>query len=419
MRSLYWLKNDLRLLDNTALSAFAKQSESGLICWFETKTYQRALEFRKQFIDESILDFQIKLKNHKQDIYRFNQPAEIEIPKLIKQHNIQKIFFTADYSVEEIKTQNLIINFCNANKIAVEIFDQQTLILEKDLPFKLDQMPFVFSDFRRSVEKNLKLQKPLPEPSALPTGIEVLDSSFQPKASIQNIFSGGETEALKRLKNYIWVFDCLKDYKETRNGMIDLNDSTKLSPWLSLGCISPRIIYQGIKDYESQRIENQSTYWLFFELLWRDYFKFFAKKYKNKIFLKSGVSSAQQAQFEWPDTEFDKKSKYIFQKWCEGTTQDPFINANMIELKRTGWMSNRGRQNVASFLVHNLNLPWTWGAAYFEKMLLDYDAESNWGNWLYLSGKGSDPRAREFNTQKQARDYDPQGLYQQKWLSQR
>ena len=91
----------------------------------------------------------------------------------------------------------------------------------------------------------------------------------------------------------------------------------------------------------------------------------------------------------------------------------------MIELKKTGWMSNRGRQNVASFLVHNLNLPWTWGAEYFEKMLIDYDPESNWGNWLYLSGKGSDPRAREFNTQKQAKDYDTQGLYQEKWLSQR
>jgi deoxyribodipyrimidine photo-lyase len=91
----------------------------------------------------------------------------------------------------------------------------------------------------------------------------------------------------------------------------------------------------------------------------------------------------------------------------------------MIELKKTGWMSNRGRQNVASYLIHNLKLPWTWGAGYFEKMLIDYDSESNWGNWLYLSGHGSDPRARVFNIQKQAKDYDPHGLYQEKWLNRR
>ncbi len=419
MRSLYWIKNDLRFLDNEALSAFSNQSQSGLICWFKCKSYNRALEFRKQFIHESISDFKKKLNTKDQDIYCFDQFAETEIPKLVQKHSIEKIFFTAEYSVEEIKTQNQITDFCKVNKIKYEIFDQQTLIQEINLPFKLDKMPFIFSDFRRSVEKQLVIRNPLAEPLKLPQKIQPEIVFELNPYSDKNIFSGGESEALKRLKNYIWVFDCLKDYKETRNGMIEMNDSTKFSPWLSLGCLSSRTIYQEIKKYEKDRMSNQSTYWLFFELLWRDYFKFFSKKYKNKVFLKTGVTSNQQSQFAWPDTESDKKNKHLFQKWCEGATQDQFINANMIELKKTGWMSNRGRQNVASFLVHNLNLPWTWGAEYFEKMLIDYDPESNWGNWLYLSGKGSDPRAREFNTQKQAKDYDSQGLYQEKWLSQK
>lgn len=87
----------------------------------------------------------------------------------------------------------------------------------------------------------------------------------------------------------------------------------------------------------------------------------------------------------------------------------------MNELNCTGWMSNRSRQNVASYLVHQLGLPWTWGAAYFEKMLIDYDPDVNWGNWLYLSGQGSDPRAREFNIERQASMYDASGEYQNKW----
>ena len=87
----------------------------------------------------------------------------------------------------------------------------------------------------------------------------------------------------------------------------------------------------------------------------------------------------------------------------------------MKELLATGFMSNRGRQNVASFLIHNLNLPWTWGAAFFEEQLIDYDPDINWGNWLYLSGKGTDPRARVFNIKKQANDYDHLGEYQKKW----
>ena len=87
----------------------------------------------------------------------------------------------------------------------------------------------------------------------------------------------------------------------------------------------------------------------------------------------------------------------------------------MNELNSTGWMSNRGRQNVASYLIHDLGLNWTWGASYFEKKLIDYDPDVNWGNWLYLSGRGSDPRARKFNTQKQAMTYDPNGEYQKRW----
>ena len=105
----------------------------------------------------------------------------------------------------------------------------------------------------------------------------------------------------------------------------------------------------------------------------------------------------------------------LFESWSQGTTLEPFVNANMIELNKTGWMSNRGRQNVASFLSKNLLLDWRMGAAYFESLLIDYDVHSNYGNWMYVSGVGNDPRDRKFNVRLQAERYDSNGKYQRMW----
>ena len=104
------------------------------------------------------------------------------------------------------------------------------------------------------------------------------------------------------------------------------------------------------------------------------------------------------------------------QKWINGTTQEPFVNANMIELKNTGWMSNRGRQNVTSYFAKELNLDWRIGATYFESLLLDYDVHSNYGNWMYVAGVGNDPRNRKFNVQRQADMYDPNHKFRNIWL---
>ena len=106
----------------------------------------------------------------------------------------------------------------------------------------------------------------------------------------------------------------------------------------------------------------------------------------------------------------------VIENWIQGETQDDFVNANMIELKSTGWMSNRGRQNVASYFSKTLELDWRIGAAYFEEQLLDYDAHSNYGNWMYVSGVGNDPRDRKFNTQLQAERYDGNHRFRNLWL---
>ncbi len=189
--------------------------------------------------------------------------------------------------------------------------------------------------------------------------------------------------------------------------MLHWDDSTKFSAWLNQGCLSARTVFHELKRYEAANGANESTYWVVFELLWRDYFKFLSRRYEEKIFHPSGLKGSAVK----PHSESAER----FEAWKQGKTGNPFIDANMIELRETGWMSNRGRQNVASYLIHSLEVPWTWGAAYFENQLIDYDPDVNWGNWLYLSGKGTDPRARVFNPLRQAEQYDPSQEYQRKW----
>jgi deoxyribodipyrimidine photo-lyase len=144
-----------------------------------------------------------------------------------------------------------------------------------------------------------------------------------------------------------------------------------------------------------------------FELIWRDYFKYISLKYDSKIFKIGGILDKD---YHWnTDTK-------IIQTWIDGKTKDDFVNANMIELKKTGWMSNRGRQNVASYFAKELLLDWRIGAAYFESLLLDYDVHSNYGNWMYVAGVGNDSRDRKFNTQLQASRYDSNHTFRNMWL---
>jgi deoxyribodipyrimidine photo-lyase len=192
-----------------------------------------------------------------------------------------------------------------------------------------------------------------------------------------------------------------------------LDGSTKFSPYLALGCLSPRYIYHEIKRYE--RVNGGQTdgsYWLVFELMWRDFFKLVAVKFGSRLFHRHGIHPYPPAdRLQW------RQDPVAFEKWTQGRTGIPWVDAAMRELLQTGFMSNRLRQNVASFLCHSLRLDWRLGAAWFESQLIDHDVHSNYGNWLYIAGLGNDPREnRKFNMIKQARDYDPQGRYVKLWV---
>ncbi len=196
----------------------------------------------------------------------------------------------------------------------------------------------------------------------MPTLEELGHEPFEAEERAVLPFKGGETAGLERLQQYLWDGSSASNYFDTRNELLGADYSTKFSAWLAQGCLAPKFVYLELKVYERQRGENKSTYWIYFELLWRDFFRLMAKKHGTKIFLKGGLREEPNPRLH--------NDRQIFQVWMDGRTGVPFIDANMRELKLTGFMSNRGRQNVASFLVNDLKVNWQMGAEYFESVLI-------------------------------------------------
>lgn len=227
-------------------------------------------------------------------------------------------------------------------------------------------------------------------------------------------FRGGEDNGLERLSDYIWRNESIATYKVTRNNLEGKHCSSKFSPWLAFGCLSPRTIFQAVKEYEKKRIKNKSTYWLIFELIWRDFFRFSSIKWGNSMFKLHGPRKALGQHI--PHRTWGRDEKLI-RAWCQGMTGFPIVDASMRELGHTGFMSNRGRQVVASFFVKDLEQDWRIGAAWFESMLVDHDPTSNYGNWTYQAGVGADPREnRYFLVPKQSAKFDKNGEYIKRWV---
>ena len=223
---------------------------------------------------------------------------------------------------------------------------------------------------------------------------------------VGRVFIGGEAGANAHIHQY-FERRLVDTYKKTRNQLIGVDFSSKFSPWLSLGSCSARSIAKKLTEYESKFGENDGTYWLWFELLWRDYFRFLHFKYGKKLYRSRGLSDRASNLFN--DARLNQ--------WANGNTGNSFIDAGMRELKQTGFLSNRMRQIVASYWIYDMQGDWQAGAAWFESQLIDYDVYSNQGNWLYIAGKGTDPRGgRPFNVEKQKSEYDPDGQYQRLWL---
>lgn len=424
---LVWFKNDLRLADHEPLWQACQTGQPVVAAVVADSRlfaatplgFPRLGRARARFLFESIhaLAGALAARGGRL-IIRCGDPVA-EVVALVEALHIAAVYTAAEVAPEELATLNMLRLALQPRGVAVRTSWHHTLIHEADIPCPIAQLPDVFTQFRKEVERHCAVRLPRPEPehilfyhhdypdqplpAAAPAGTT---AGLTPPSVIT--YGGGEQEANRRLHEYLWTTDSLRTYKETRNGLLGANYSSKLSPALAAGTLSPRTIYREVKRYEAARIANDSTYWLGFELLWRDYFQFVMLKYGARVFRSRGLRS-QPAPW--------RRNRDAFERWRTGHSGVPFVDANMRELLHTGFMSNRGRQNVASFFTKDLQLDWRWGAAWFESQLIDYEVCSNWLNWAYVAGVGNDPREdRYFNIAGQAARYDPDGAYVKQWL---
>jgi deoxyribodipyrimidine photo-lyase len=425
--AIVWFKTDLRIHDNETLTRAIEENDSiiPVYCFDDAhfkKTnfgFQKTGAYRAQFILESVKNLESNLKKLGAGLLILKGNPADEIAKTVLKFKAQKVYAKKEVADEEIQTQNAVEAALWKLHVPLETYSTSTLYHAKDLPFSLKDIPDIFTQFRKKVETESQIrpifetpkaiQTPIVESAPLPqlNDLGLKHQSINHKAVLP--FKGGEDEAMQRLQHYFYETKAILHYKETRNEMIGADYSSKFSAWLSLGCISARTIYHELKKFEAKYEANKSTYWLVFELLWRDYFRFMMKKHHIAFFLQQGLKPSKSKSI--------KHDEALFNTWKNGKTGVAFVDANMRELKLTGFMSNRGRQNVASFLCHQLKLDWRFGAAYFEEQLIDYDVCSNWGNWSYVAGVGNDPREnRVFNMEKQANEYDKNGNYRALWL---
>lgn len=275
--------------------------------------------------------------------------------------------------------------------------------------------------------------KPL-EPSL---GLET-PPRWPPDTKSAHPFTGGETSGKERVSHLI-ASGAMSNYKDTRNGLLGTDFSTKLSAWLALGCITARQVHAQMVKFEDGTAEeeswtkaegygkgeNKGTAAVRFELLWRDYMRLYVRKFGPKTFHISGFRELGEDQKRWKyvdrghtdGTGDPAKTREAFDRFRSGQTGTGFIDASQRELFLTGYTSNRTRQNVASYLSKHLGIDWRLGAEWYESLLIDYDVGNNWGNWQYVSGVGNDPRqGRTFNPVKQALDYDAGGEYTKAWV---
>jgi deoxyribodipyrimidine photo-lyase len=426
-RALLWFKQDLRLDDHPALQAGLgaecllpvyildpRQFELG------TSNMRRLGVHRARFLLESLAALDGSLRQRGSNLLVLQGAAEELIPQLTERFKLQEVLTLAEIAPEESQ----LIDRVSQRLGPVELRELQSngLLRAEQLPCSADELPQIFSEFRELIEQQLQVFQPRPAPEHIPPLPQGAEKLLHPLPTLSQLglgeplsvaasafpFSGGEPAAMARLRDYLWNSQNVQQYQQTRDGMLGSEYSSKFSPWLANGCLSPRRTVAELRRNQAQYGHSDSTNALWRELLWREFFRWTLLRHGSALFQAGGLKATEHA----PQL-LDQR----FEQWTHSRTGMPLVDATMRELAATGYISNRGRQVVASYLVNDLQQDWRQGAAWFEEHLIDYDPASNWGNWAYLAGVASDSRHQHlFNALRQARQYDPQADYVSLWL---
>lgn len=400
--SLFIFRRDLRLHDNTALHEALRLSQQVIPCFIfdprqiEPHPYQSqpGLQFMLQSIDE--LQQQLQTAGGKLALY--HAPPEQAIKQLAEQHHIEAVFINRDYTPFSRRRDDELDAVCNRLGIALHILPD-LLLNEPEQAVKSDKTAYkVFTAFYNNAR-----QFPVALPQALPgqnflTAASELTIEQLGLSTAESSIKGGRKQALAILER---LGDCA-DYQNTRD-FPALDATSKLSAHLKFGTCSVREVYYAVIE----RLGSEHP--LIRQLYWRDFFTHIAYHFPQ-VFGRAFVE-------RFADLHWDNNPDH-FQAWCDGKTGFPIVDAGMCELNATGFMHNRVRMIVASFLVKDLHIDWCWGERYFARHLVDYDPCVNNGNWQWAASTGCDaqPYFRIFNPWLQQLKFDPDCRYIYRWL---
>ena len=399
--AVFWFRRDLRIEDNhgfyqvlnsgwPVLPLFIFDAE--ILSKLEDKSDKRV-----QFIHNVCLDLSEKFHEFDSSLkIKYGKPMDVW-RELIEEYDIKIVYTNNDYEPYAIDRDKEIQEFLTSKSISFHSFKDQ-VIFEKSEVVKADGLPYtVFTPYSKVWKAKLASHPIQTYPSE-----SLLNNLYKFRSHFLSLEEMGFYQVdLNLLKKNKDLDDIIKNYHLTRNIPSNQEGTTRLSVHLRFGTVSARrLVLQAVNSNET---------WLN-ELIWREFFMQILYHFPKVV---------HQSFKEKYDKIPWRNNQKEFEQWCQGKTGYPIVDAGMRELNVTGFMHNRVRMIVASFLTKHLLIDWRWGEAYFAKKLLDYELSANNGNWQWAAGTGCDaaPYFRVFNPSEQARKFDSEALYINRWLS--
>ena len=399
MNAIWWIRRDLRLTDNAALHA-ALRAVSVIPLFILDPAFDSASPRRRNFLHEGLhaLDRDLRERGSRL-ILRKGRPLEA-LSQLLTETGADAVYAEEDFTPYARRRDAEIEHHLPLHLVPGQTVHHPASVL------KSDGRPYtVFTPYYKVWKAKLPAKLDLsPAPETIHTPSE-LRSEPLPRYKVSPLFPAGEKEALVRLEEFL--YKKVYSYADDRNRM-DLDGTSSLSPYLRFGMLGLRQAISAARQAIGQKRGAGAETWLN-ELIWREFYIQILYHFPH---VARTAFNASLANIPWRNEEVE------FQAWKDGRTGVPVVDAAMRQLKEVGWMHNRARMIVASYLVKDLLIDWRWGEAWFMENLLDGDPAANNGGWQWTAGTGTDaaPYFRIFNPVLQSAKFDPQGEYIRKWV---
>ncbi|MFK7780858.1 cryptochrome/photolyase family protein [Psychroserpens sp.] len=398
--NIFWFRRDLRLDDNVGFFEALKSNHPVLpIFIFDSEILDKLPEddARVTFIYDTLQNMRETLQNEYGSSLAMFHGKPIDIYKqLIDQYAIKTVFTNHDYEPYATERDSEIKTLLSKHNIKFKTYKDQ-VVFEKDEVVKKDGNPYVVYTPYMKVWKETFKNYELKNYDAENYFDNLVKHSRLPNLSLSDL---GFKKSTQKIADFTITPTLIQEYEETRN--FPAKDSTsKLGPHLRFGTVSVR------KMVKKAIAEDNEIFWQ--ELIWREFFMQILWHFPHT---KDTSFKSKYDRIEWRNNEKE------FKIWCEGNTGYPLVDAGMRELNKTGFMHNRVRMLVGSFLCKHLLIDWRWGEAYFAEKLHDYEMSSNVGNWQWVAGSGVDaaPYFRIFNPTSQIQKFDKNHEYIKKWV---